>query len=133
VASDRRREQLVVLSTEAPAVAGVGVERAERDTRLLDAEPFAQPLARDASRFDDDLAREKAWDVAQRNVRGGQHDPEGIGHPARGARRGEHHGDGAAGACGEQLGVSREVVAAGEERVLVERRRHDPIHRSAPR
>ena len=45
-----RREQQIVLATEAATVAGVRIERAERDARLGDAEPLAQSLARDTSR-----------------------------------------------------------------------------------
>ena len=126
-------EQLVVLGAEAAAVAGVRIERAERDARLGDAEPVAQTGARDVGRRGDGVGGERGRHVAQRNVRGGEDDAQRIRRAWRGARGGEHHRDVAAGARGEQLGVAGKVVAAGEQRVLVERRGDDAVHVAALR
>ena len=74
------REQLVVLAAEAAAVAGVRIERAERDARLGDAEPVAQPVARHARRRSTIASRgEQARHVAQRDVRRREHDAQRIG------------------------------------------------------
>ena len=50
-------EHAVVLVAEAAVVAGVRIQRAERDPRLGDAVPVAQAGARDARDLGDALAR----------------------------------------------------------------------------
>src|SRR5919107_4718388 len=83
-----RSEEDVVLAAKAAAIAGMRVERTERDARRFDAEPVAQSLARDPGRVEDHLAREQARHVSERDVRGGEDDPKRVGHAARRTRGG---------------------------------------------
>jgi hypothetical protein len=53
----RGRQDLGVLIPESPAIPGVRVERAQRNSRRGDSEPPLQPVARDARGFDDGIRR----------------------------------------------------------------------------
>src|SRR3712207_7180658 len=61
------REQRVVLGAEAAAVAGVRVQRTERQPRLGDAEPAAEVVARDRRRRRDRVGRQRRRHVAERS------------------------------------------------------------------
>jgi len=64
----RGRENVRVLIAESAAIAGVWIERAQRDARLGDVKPVAQPGTRDARRFADRLGIQRPNHLAQGNV-----------------------------------------------------------------
>ena len=77
------REHAVVLVAEPAVVAGVRVERAQREARLGDAEPVAQPARVMPAACAMAPAVTARRHVAQRDVRGGEHHAQAVG--------GEHH------------------------------------------
>jgi hypothetical protein len=79
----RGREKVHVIAAESPAVTRMRIERAERDSRLVDAEPLPQSGARDACRFSYRFRAQLLAHLSERNVGGRQHDAELLG--------GEHH------------------------------------------
>ena len=101
-----RSEQEVVFGAKAPAVARVRVERAESQARLGNAELVAQPRTGHTRRAPERISCDRAWHIAERNVRGREHHAECVG--------GEHHRDRAPGERGKHLRVPGKVVAAGE-------------------
>jgi len=97
----------------------VRVERAQSDTRRLDAEPTGEIFARDHRRGDYSLFRQLCRHIAQRDVCRRQHNAERI--PAIGGRScgGKHHRDTRTRQRGEHLGMSGVAVSASEKRRLV--------------
>jgi len=115
----RGGEQRCVFLAEPSGVSRVGIERAERDSRLGDSEPLPQAVASDASSVRYRLGRQPARHLAQRQVGRGEYHPQLV--------RRQHHRDARAGELRQHLGVTRKIVATGEERCLVDRRGDDPI------
>ena len=115
-----RRQQLAVLGPESAAITGVRVQRAEGNARLRDVIPVLQPFACETDRIAKRGGGECGGNVAERQVRGRQHDAQRIA--------GEHHRRFPTRQVGEQLGVAGRVVAAKQQRMLVERRRDNAAH-----
>jgi len=107
----RGGEDLFILAAESAVVAAMGVECAERDFWIRNAEPILKTIARDLRRGDDRVARHGGGHFTQRQMGGGQDNAELVGR--------EHHCDARSGESGEHLGMSGIIEAAGEQRPLV--------------
>ena len=119
------RQQVGVVGAEPPAVTGVRVQGAECNARLRDVIPVLESFAREADRVAQCVCRQGFAHCAQRQVRRGEHHTQALA--------GEHHGSLAARELGQQLGVSRRVVTAEQQRMLVQRRGDDSADRAGLR
>ena len=111
---DGRLDDPLLLVAEQAVLAGVGVEAADGDPRVLDAEPLAQGVGHQVDRLEHAADGERVAQVEQRLVDAGQ------GHPQLAAD--EHHRDpvGLEGVA-ELLGVAGEAVAGHVPAFLADR------------
>jgi len=121
----RRREQSIVFIAEPAAVARVRVQRTESESRIVDGEPFLEATARHVGRIDNRFEGESLANIAQRDVGRRQHDPQLV--------RRQHHRHPRSSELGEHLCMAGVVVAAREQRRLVDRRGDDAIDVSVHR
>ena len=117
---DRRCDHRVVFVSHQPMLACMRVETRHGDAWPVTAEP-RQLAGGQRDRAGDQVARERARHLGERNVDGGEHDPQ-FG-------RVEHHRDeAAAGHVGEQVSVPSPREARQGECLLADGRRRDTIH-----
>ena len=116
---DHGRHDVLVLAPEQAALAGMRVERADADPRLLDAEVQKRLVGQreDAAQA---LGRHPLGHVGQRHVGRDMRDPQAVVR--------QHHAAAlAARQVGQDLGVAGIGVARLVERLLVDRRGDDRI------
>jgi hypothetical protein len=112
-------QKLGVFVAESPAITGVRIQGAQRNSRRLNPEPGLQPTACDARGFDDGGCAQILGDAAKRNVRRGKHYPELV--------RREHHRDVRSSQRCEHLRVTGKIVAASKQRGLIDRSGHNSV------
>ena len=112
--ADRRRDQALFLVAEQALLAGVGIERQDRQARALQREAAAQVLGDDAQGLQDGARAEPFRNLPERQMGGHQADPQ----PFAGQH---HHHPFAAAALGEQLGMPGKGQPGRTDRGLVDR------------
>jgi len=118
--SSRRWLQKVrVLAAKSPAITGVRIEGAQRNSRRLNPEPRLKPIARDTRGFHDGGHAQILGDAAKWNVCCGKHNAKLV--------RREHHCNARSSQGGEHLRVTGKVVAAGKQRGLIDRSGHNSV------
>jgi len=115
-----RQQQALVLVAEQPAFTRMRIERAQGQPWRGDSPPPLQRVAGDATRLDDALRRHARDRVAQREMRGHEHDPQ--------ATRREHHRNGNVGGdMRQKLSDPGKPVAGGVQRRLIDRPGDDRV------
>ncbi len=115
---DRRPDDPQLLVAEVARLAGVRVQAADRDARLLDAEAAPQ-VAREHQQRREQLGRvQRRTHVAQRQVRGRERDPQGPGGE-------QHDRSRRAGTQRDVLGVAAEGDPRVAEQALLHRCGHE--------
>jgi len=122
-----RREHIFVFHAKPAAVTAVGIQRAQRDARVADAEPLGQAMARDLRRPLDALRRYGRRNVAQREVCRREHHAQRVLAARDLSGRSEHHRYVAGRQRAEHLRVPGIVESAGEQRGLVYRSGDDSL------
>ena len=117
---DGRNDDRFLFGAEQPALAGMRIEARDRQPRRGDAES-RQGLCGEPDRAEQPLARERAWDLGQRDVDGREHDAQPVGPEHH--RRFRHAAE-----MRQQIGVAAPGKSRGGEGGLVDRRRDDRLH-----
>jgi hypothetical protein len=115
-----RCQELRFFISESSTVAGVRVQRAQRDARLGDPEPVSQAVASDPGGVDNRIVGQSTRHVSKRQVCGGENDAQLVGR--------EHHGDPRVGQLGKHFGMPRKIVSAGQQGRLVDWPGHDAVY-----
>jgi hypothetical protein len=120
-----RREKLGVFAAEPSAIASVRIESAQRNSRRRNSEPRLQPVACDASGFDDTRRGQILRYAVKRDVGRREHHPELV--------RCEHHRNARSGEGCKHFGVTGKIVAARMQRSLIDWSGHNSFDRSGLR